>query len=38
VPLTITLWGAGIVLPFILAYNVLAYRIFTGKAGDSLYD
>jgi cytochrome d ubiquinol oxidase subunit II len=36
--LIVTLWGAGIVLPFILAYNVLAYRIFRGKAGDNLYE
>jgi len=36
--LTITLWGTGIVLPFIVAYNVLAYRIFAGKARESLYD
>ena len=36
--LVVTLWGAGIVLPFIIAYNVLAYRIFSGKAGANLYD
>jgi cytochrome d ubiquinol oxidase subunit II len=36
--LTVTLWGALVVLPFILAYNVLAYRIFSGKAGENLYD
>jgi cytochrome d ubiquinol oxidase subunit II len=36
--LIVTLWGAGIVLPFIIAYNVLAYRIFRGKVGESLYD
>jgi cytochrome bd ubiquinol oxidase subunit II len=32
------LWGAVIVLPFIVAYNVLAYRIFRGKAREKLYD
>jgi cytochrome d ubiquinol oxidase subunit II len=36
--LKVVLWGAGIVLPFIVAYNVLAYRIFSGKAKDKLYD
>ena len=36
--LTVTLWGALIVLPFILAYNVLAYRIFSGKAVEKLYE
>jgi cytochrome d ubiquinol oxidase subunit II len=30
--------GAGIVLPFIVAYTILAYRIFRGKADTKLYD
>jgi len=30
--------GAGIVLPFIVAYTILAYRIFRGKAAPKLYD
>ena len=30
--------GAGIVLPFILLYTLLAYRIFRGKARAGLYD
>jgi cytochrome d ubiquinol oxidase subunit II len=30
--------GAGIVLPFIVAYTILAYRIFRGKATRNLYD
>ncbi len=30
--------GAGIVLPFIVAYTILAYRIFRGKAASKLYD
>jgi cytochrome d ubiquinol oxidase subunit II len=36
--LKVVLWGAAVVLPFIVAYNVLAYRIFSGKAKDKLYD
>jgi cytochrome d ubiquinol oxidase subunit II len=36
--LRVVLWGALIVLPFIVAYNVLAYRIFRGKAKENLYD
>ena len=35
--LWVILWGAVLVLPFILAYNVLAYRIFKGKARENLY-
>jgi len=35
--LRVILWGAVVVLPFILAYNVLAYRIFRGKAREHLY-
>jgi cytochrome d ubiquinol oxidase subunit II len=30
--------GAAVVLPFIVGYNVLAYRIFRGKAKAGLYD
>ena len=30
--------GAAIVLPFIVAYTVIAYRIFGGKARAGLYD
>jgi len=30
--------GAGIVLPFIIGYTILAYRIFRGKANEKLYD
>jgi len=36
--LRVVLWGALVVLPFIVAYNVLAYRIFRGKAREKLYD
>jgi cytochrome d ubiquinol oxidase subunit II len=36
--LVVMLWGAAIVLPFILAYNVLVYWIFRGKAKEHLYD
>ena len=36
--LRVMLWGALIVLPFIVAYNVLAYWIFRGKARENLYD
>jgi cytochrome d ubiquinol oxidase subunit II len=31
-------WGAAVVLPFIVFYTVLAYRIFRGKAKAGLYD
>ncbi len=30
--------GAALVLPFIVGYTVLSYRIFRGKAGAKLYD
>jgi cytochrome d ubiquinol oxidase subunit II len=30
--------GAGIVLPFIVGYTILSYRIFRGKAKAGLYD
>jgi cytochrome d ubiquinol oxidase subunit II len=32
------LWGTAIVLPFIVAYTILSYRIFSGKADKKLYD
>jgi len=31
------LWGAAIVLPFIVAYTVFSYRVFRGKAKAGLY-
>ena len=36
--LKVVLWGALAVLPFIVAYNVLVYRVFRGKAREKLYD
>ena len=36
--LKVGLWGAAVVLPFIIAYNVFAYRVFRGKARENLYD
>jgi cytochrome d ubiquinol oxidase subunit II len=30
--------GAAIVLPFIVGYTILAYRVFRGKARENLYD
>ena len=36
--LTVVLAGTAIVLPFIVAYTVIAYRIFSGKAKAGLYD
>jgi cytochrome d ubiquinol oxidase subunit II len=36
--LTVSLWGAAIVLPFIIGYSILSYRIFRGKARESLYE
>jgi cytochrome bd ubiquinol oxidase subunit II len=30
--------GAGIVLPFIVGYTILSYRVFRGKAKEKLYD
>ena len=36
--LRVVLWGALVVLPFIIAYNVFAYRVFAGKAKENLYD
>ena len=36
--LTFVLWGAAFVLPVIIAYNVFAYRVFSGKTRENLYD
>ena len=36
--LTVSLWGAAIVMPFIIGYSALSYRIFRGKARDTLYE
>jgi len=30
--------GIAIVLPFIVAYTILAYRVFRGKTTQKLYD
>jgi cytochrome d ubiquinol oxidase subunit II len=30
--------GAAIVLPFIVGYTILSYRVFRGKANTKLYD
>jgi cytochrome d ubiquinol oxidase subunit II len=32
-----TLWGAGIVLPFVLAYLIYSYWVFRGKVGQETY-
>ena len=36
--LKVVLYGAAIVLPFIVGYTVVSYRIFRGKARENLYD
>jgi cytochrome bd ubiquinol oxidase subunit II len=36
--LSVVLVGAVIVLPFIIGYTVVSYRIFRGKARENLYD
>lgn len=36
--LLVVFWGVCVVLPVILAYNVYAYRLFGGKAGELTYD
>ena len=36
--LVVVLAGAGLVLPFIVGYTILSYRIFRGKAKPGLYD
>jgi cytochrome d ubiquinol oxidase subunit II len=36
--LKVLFWGAVVVLPFIVFYTALAYRIFRGKAKAGLYD
>jgi cytochrome d ubiquinol oxidase subunit II len=32
-----TLWGAGIVLPFVLGYLIYSYWVFRGKVGQETY-
>ncbi len=36
--LSVVLVGAAIVLPFIIGYTIVSYRIFRGKARENLYD
>ena len=36
--LKVLFWGAVVVLPFIVFYTALAYRVFRGKARAGLYD
>jgi cytochrome d ubiquinol oxidase subunit II len=36
--LEVVLWGAAIVLPFIVGYSVFSYRVFRGKARAGLYE
>ncbi|HKU69885.1 MAG TPA: cytochrome d ubiquinol oxidase subunit II [Burkholderiales bacterium] len=36
--LTFVLAGTAVVLPLIIAYTVFAYRVFSGKAAEKLYD
>jgi len=36
--LMIILWGALVVLPVLVGYTFLAYKIFHGKAKDLSYD
>jgi cytochrome bd ubiquinol oxidase subunit II len=36
--LRVVLIGAAIVLPFIIGYTIVSYRIFRGKAREDLYD
>jgi cytochrome d ubiquinol oxidase subunit II len=36
--LEIVLWGALLVLPFIIGYTVFAYRVFRGKARAGMYE
>jgi len=36
--LKVMLIGALIVLPFIIGYTVFAYKVFSGKASEKLYD
>ena len=36
--LKVVLAGTAVVLPFIIAYTIVAYRIFRGKARSGLYD
>ena len=32
------LWGAAIVLPFIIGYSAFSYRVFRGKARAGQYE
>ena len=36
--LEVVLWGAAIVLPFIIGYSAFSYRVFRGKARAGLYE
>jgi len=36
--LQVVLIGALVVLPFIVGYTVISYRVFRGKAKGGLYD
>jgi cytochrome d ubiquinol oxidase subunit II len=36
--LKVVLAGALVVLPFIIGYTVISYRVFRGKARETLYD
>ena len=36
--LVVVLAGAAVVLPFIIGYTIVSYRIFRGKAREKLYD
>jgi cytochrome d ubiquinol oxidase subunit II len=36
--LRVVLVGAAVVLPFIVAYTAISYRVFRGKAKAGLYD
>jgi cytochrome d ubiquinol oxidase subunit II len=36
--LKVLLIGAAVVLPFIVGYTILSYRIFSGKARENLYE
>jgi cytochrome d ubiquinol oxidase subunit II len=36
--LKVVFWGAVVVLPFIVGYTILSYRVFRGKARTKLYD
>jgi len=36
--LRVTFYGAVVVLPFLIAYTVFAYRVFRGKARAGMYE